>query len=44
MAKNLFVGSLPFSVSEDAVGQIFSGVGQVVSVAIIKDKYTGSSR
>lgn len=44
MAKNLFVGSLPFTVSEDALGQLFSGIGQVTSVAIIKDKYTGSSR
>lgn len=44
MAKNLFVGSLPFSVTDDALGQLFAGVGQVQSVNIIKDKYTGSSR
>lgn len=44
MVKNLLVGSLPFSVTEDALGQLFAGVGQVQSVAIIKDKYTGSSR
>ena len=44
MAKNLFVGSLPFSVTEDALGQLFAGCGQVVSANIIKDKYTGSSR
>lgn len=44
MVKNLFVGSLPFSVTEDQLGQLFAGVGQVQSVAIIKDKYTGSSR
>lgn len=44
MAKNLFVGSLPFSVTEDALGQVFAQVGQVQSVAIIKDKYSGNSR
>src|SRR3989338_5988884 len=44
MAKNLFVGSLPFTITEDTLGQLFAGVGQVQSVAIIKDKYTGSSR
>src|SRR3989344_1227492 len=44
MAKNLFVGSLPFTITEDTIGQLFAGVGQVQSVAIIKDKYTGSSR
>ena len=44
MAKNLFVGSLPFSVTEDTLGQLFAQHGQVQSVAIIKDKYSGSSR
>lgn len=44
MAKNLFVGSLPFSVTEDAVGQLFAQYGQVQSVSIIKDRYTGNSR
>lgn len=44
MAKNLFVGSLPFSVAEDAISQLFAQCGQVVSVNVIKDKYTGNSR
>lgn len=44
MAKNLFVGSLPFTVDEEAVRQLFAGVGQVQSFSIIKDKFTGSSR
>ena len=44
MAKNLFVGSLPFSVSDDALGQLFAQYGQVQSANIIKDKYTGQSR
>jgi cold-inducible RNA-binding protein len=44
MAKNLFVGSLPFSVNEDALGQLFAQCGQVQSVNIIKDKFSGTSR
>lgn len=44
MAKNLFVGSLPFSVTDDTLGQLFAQYGQVASVNVIKDKYTGSSR
>ena len=44
MAKNLFVGSLPFSVNEDTLGQLFSQHGQVVSVNVIKDRYSGQSR
>ncbi|MBI2617515.1 RNA-binding protein [Candidatus Gottesmanbacteria bacterium] len=44
MAKNLFVGSLPFSVTEEALGQLFSQHGQVQSVNIIKDKFSGNSR
>jgi len=44
MAKNIFVGSLPFSTTEDTLGQLFAGYGQVVSVNVIKDKYSGQSR
>lgn len=44
MAKNLFVGSLPFSVTEESLGQLFAQHGQVQSVNIIKDKYSGNSR
>lgn len=44
MAKNLFVGGLPYSVTDDSLGQLFSQYGQVQSVNIIKDRYTGSSR
>lgn len=44
MAKNLFVGSLPFAVTDDTLGQLFAQYGQVVSVNVIKDKYSGQSR
>lgn len=44
MTKNLFVGSLPFSVTDDTLSQLFAKYGQVQSVNIIKDKYSGQSR
>ncbi len=44
MAKNLFVGSLPFSITEDALKQLFVQYGQVLSVKIISDRYSGQSR
>lgn len=44
MAKNIFVGSLPFSTTDDILGQLFAAHGQVVSVNIIKDKFSGQSR
>lgn len=44
MVKNLFVGSIPYTVTDDALGQLFTGAGQVQSAVIIKDKYSGSSR
>lgn len=44
MAKNLFVGSLSFSTNEENLKKLFLEVGQVQTVSIIKDSFTGSSR
>lgn len=44
MAKNLFVGNLPFTTTDDILSQLFAQAGQTVSVNIIKDKYSGRSR
>lgn len=44
MAKNIFIGSIPFSVSDDTINQLFAKYGQVLSVNIIKDKFSGQSR
>ena len=44
MVKNLFVGSLPFSLSEDTLNQLFAKYGTVSSLNIIKDRYSGTSR
>jgi cold-inducible RNA-binding protein len=44
MNKNLYLGNLPYEVTEEDLKTNFSEVGKVVSVNIIKDKYTGLSR
>ncbi|OGJ46949.1 RNA-binding protein [Candidatus Peregrinibacteria bacterium RIFOXYA12_FULL_33_12] len=44
MAKRLFVGGLPYSTTEEALSTAFSQAGQVESVKIITDKFTGRSK
>jgi len=44
MAKNLFVGNLPFAATDDQLNQLFAQAGAVQSANVIKDKYTGRSR
>ncbi len=41
---NIYVGNLSTDVTEDELRQEFAAFGQVASVAIIKDKYSGQSR
>lgn len=41
---NIYVGNLPFTVSEDDIRQAFAQYGAVDSVSIIKDKFTNQSR
>ena len=38
---NIYVGNLNYDLQEDDLKQICSEFGEVVSVKIIKDKYTG---
>ncbi len=40
----LFVGSLPWRTTEEALGEFFSQAGTVVSTAIIVDRATGRSK
>ena len=42
--KKLFVGSLPWSVDDAQLAQIFSQAGTVVSAQVVKDRDTGRSR
>jgi RNA recognition motif-containing protein len=41
---NLFVSNISHSVNDGALRDLFSEIGQVTSVKIINDKYTGQSR
>ena len=41
---NIYVGNLSFSTTEDQLRQAFAGFGEVKSVSIISDKFTGESR
>jgi len=41
---NVYVGNLSFEVNEDDLQQAFSAFGQVATVNIIKDKFSGESR
>ena len=42
--KNLFVGNLPFSATEDELRDLFSAFGEIQQVRIMTDRDTGRSR
>ncbi len=44
MSTNLFVGSLPFSTTEDDLKTHFEQAGKVVSARVITDRDSGRSR
>lgn len=44
MAKKLYVGNLPYTVSEDELKELFEKFGEVQSAKIIKDNATGRSK
>ncbi|MCC6384349.1 MAG: RNA-binding protein [Bacteroidia bacterium] len=41
---NIFVGNLNFKTTEQELGDLFSGYGNVQSVQIITDKFSGRSK
>ncbi len=41
---NIYVGNLPREVTEDDLRKTFESFGHVLSVVIIKDKFTGQPR
>ena len=41
---NIYVGNLSHEVTEEDLKQAFEGFGQVESINIIKDRYSGESR
>ena len=44
MAKNLFVGSLPWSVNDEQLAQMFAEAGSVDSARVITERDTGRSK
>ena len=44
MNKKLYVGGLPYAVTEDKLQEIFSAHGTVDSARVITDRFTGRSR
>lgn len=44
MGKKLYVGNLPFSVTEEVLQQIFGEAGTVESAKVITDRDTGRSK
>ncbi len=44
MSQKLYVGGLPYSVTDSQLEEIFSAHGAVDSARVISDKFTGQSR
>lgn len=44
MAKKLYVGGLPYSVTDTQLGELFSQAGTVASATVIMDKFSGRSK
>lgn len=44
MALKLYVGSLPYSTTQEQLQELFSRVGTVTSAAVITDKFSGRSK
>jgi RNA recognition motif-containing protein len=41
---NIYVGNLPWGLSEEDLREAFEAFGEVASIKIIQDKFTGRSR
>ncbi|HEX2930461.1 MAG TPA: RNA-binding protein [Candidatus Binatia bacterium] len=44
MGTKLYVGGLPYSVTDNRLSEVFSAHGTVESARVIADKFTGQSR
>ncbi len=44
MAVQIYVGNLNYRMTEEALQELFTKYGEVVSAKIIKDKYSGRSK
>ena len=41
MNKKLYVGNLPYSATNETLQELFGAIGEVVSINIITDRYSG---
>jgi len=44
MAQKLYVGNLPYSISDESLNELFAQAGTVVSAVVITDKMSGRSK
>jgi RNA recognition motif-containing protein len=44
MSSNIYVGSLPYSIKDEQLQELFATYGTVEAARVITDKYTGQSR
>lgn len=44
MGKRLYVGNLPFSVTDDELREMFVSVGTVESAKVVTDRFSGRSK
>jgi RNA recognition motif-containing protein len=44
MTKKLYIGNISYNASEEELKSLFEQAGEIESVKIIKDKYSGRSR
>ncbi len=44
MSKKLYVGNLPFSVTQDQLKEMFSSYGEITEATLVIDKYSSRSR
>jgi RNA recognition motif-containing protein len=44
MSKKLYIGNLPYSITETALREMFTPLGEVSSVSVITDRNTGQPK
>ena len=41
---NIYIGQLPYNVNEDEIKEIFVEYGEIASVNLVKDRFSGQSK
>ena len=44
MAKKIYVGNMNYDTTEETLRQLFSAHGEVTSVSVVTDRYTGRAK